>query len=492
MVKREVRKVRYVLQLMAISFTLLGSFVLLTNSISAKIIYVDNSGGGDFLSIQDAIDYANESDIIQIMSGEYHEHVIINKSVSMQGDESSNTIISFSGDNTIKVTVNNVTISNIKIQNSRASSFSCIQLSDVTGCNISNIIAQYGGNTLYLINSYDVKIQDSTIEAGNTGISFFNSDRNTIKNNSIQNNNVYGISLSSNSDDNLIFFNAFSNNLLNNARDLGSNFWFNDGHGNYWDNYGGPDNNSDGVGDWPYVIDDDSQDIYPLLPSLIINDHAHEENKLPEAFIDIINPSNCTQGENINFSGHGIDVDGAITTYSWKSSLDGELNSSSSFTSRNLSLGTHTIYFKVKDNDGEWSSEVSTQIIVKENVNVDQAPIAIIDCVQTAFVNQTIHFDAARSYVPGVAGPNLTYSWIFGDGKNGSGKNTTHIYKKSNNYTVTLWINDDYNHRSSNSTVITITEYSPSEISKETPGFPFAILILSISIFLFSKRRMNV
>jgi parallel beta-helix repeat protein len=64
-------------------------------------------------------------------------------------------------------------------------------------------------------------------------------------------------------------FRVFHNNFINNtyqAWDVLSNTW-DDGPvsgGNYWDDYTDVDNDSDGIWDNPFVIDDDSQDNYPL------------------------------------------------------------------------------------------------------------------------------------------------------------------------------------------------------------------------------------
>ncbi|KON32188.1 hypothetical protein AC477_03295 [miscellaneous Crenarchaeota group-1 archaeon SG8-32-1] len=40
--------------------------------------------------------------------------------------------------------------------------------------------------------------------------------------------------------------------------------------GNYWNNYNGTDNNGDGMGDTPYVIDENNQDNYPLMEPVVI------------------------------------------------------------------------------------------------------------------------------------------------------------------------------------------------------------------------------
>jgi len=81
-------------------------------------------------------------------------------------------------------------------------------------------------------------------------------------------------------------------------------------------------------------------------------------NKPPIAYIDSVSPTNITCGEAVTFKGHGIDPDGTVTAYNWRSSPEGDLSSEASFTTSSLMPGSHAIWFKVQDNSGVWSDEV--------------------------------------------------------------------------------------------------------------------------------------
>jgi len=87
-------------------------------------------------------------------------------------------------------------------------------------------------------------------------------------------------------------------------------------------------------------------------------------NKLPIAYIDSVSPNTIICGETVNFRGHGIDPDGTITAYNWRSSRDGDLSTAANFETSSLSPGSHTIWFKVQDNNEVWSDEVMAMINV--------------------------------------------------------------------------------------------------------------------------------
>ena len=95
------------------------------------------------------------------------------------------------------------------------------------------------------------------------------------------------------------------------------------------------------------------------------------ENKPPTAYIDSITPNPAVKGEEVTLTGHGVDEDGSIVAYKWRSSIDGIIGDSDSISVSNLSVGTHTIYFSVQDDDGEWSTEAVATLVIEKPLTED-------------------------------------------------------------------------------------------------------------------------
>lgn len=112
-------------------------------------------------------------------------------------------------------------------------------------------------------------------------------------------------------------------------------------------------------------------DAYSAEVTVIVS--VIQGNQKPAAIISIT-PTVAEQGQEIVFKGHGIDPDGYITGYSWHSDIDGSLSNEQNFSSSSLSTGKHTIYFRVKDNNGTWSDDAEKKIYVykKEEVKTFQ------------------------------------------------------------------------------------------------------------------------
>jgi parallel beta-helix repeat protein len=178
------------------------------------VIYVDINGSSGFTNIQEAIDKATSGDVIFVKNGIYIENIVIDKEISLIGENNINTIIDGrSAGNTVKVNSNNVVIKNLTIQNSGIYfPNSGLNLSSNQNVVESNIIK----NNLYgiiIYSSSDNLIRDNTIELNkNCGIYLSNSSNNLILNNNIMNHNFNGIGLYDQSNSNIIKYNSFFKN----------------------------------------------------------------------------------------------------------------------------------------------------------------------------------------------------------------------------------------------------------------------------------------
>ncbi|HEY9245540.1 MAG TPA: hypothetical protein VIO11_01710 [Candidatus Methanoperedens sp.] len=85
----------------------------------------DDPANHTWNTIQEAIDYANEGDVIYVRSGTYRENLVINKPLTLIGENNNSTIIDggYKGD-AVHVKANNVRLSGFKIINGRSRLYS--------------------------------------------------------------------------------------------------------------------------------------------------------------------------------------------------------------------------------------------------------------------------------------------------------------------------------------------------------------------------------
>jgi len=186
---------------------------------------------------------------------------------------------------------------------------------EVTGNTVDTVdgkgIHVWGG-----LNSHLIITNNSIKRCGDGGISIEEADDIVISDNLIENNSLIGdntgggIRLRGCSGVS-VYRNALLNNTQTQAQDKLSenNNWDNgypDG-GNYWRDYNGTDNRSgleqnmsgpDGIGDVPYLIDNSSQDRYPLMavPIFFMDGNDTSNNDSAEQNVSGIEETNNTAG----------------------------------------------------------------------------------------------------------------------------------------------------------------------------------------------------
>jgi len=146
-----------------------------------------------YATIQKAINSAQPQHKILAYAGKHYENVVVNKSVTLVGENKHNTIIDGSGTGTvINVTANNVNISDFTIRNSGNPECGILAVGS-SGNNISHTIMTNNSYGIRLVNSNNNTLEGNTVSNNEYGISLDGSS-NTLTNNTVSN-NEYGISL---------------------------------------------------------------------------------------------------------------------------------------------------------------------------------------------------------------------------------------------------------------------------------------------------------
>ncbi len=441
-------------------------------------LYVGGSGPGNYTAIQDAVNDANNGDIIYVYStsSPYYEHVMINKSIELIGENKNTTVID--GNHigiVLTVSADDVHIEGFTIQRSGLQwwNTSGIALIDCKNCIISLCVIKQNSNGISFQNSSEDIIFNCNIISNSDGIEFKSHDYddsanygNNILFNTVQFNSGVGIAFLHNegyhfgntisgnnisyngdgvsmvtSGNNDITYNQFYSNegyavtlttcdcggeynnvsqnnfMLNNA---GGTQGYNFGGGlnywdrNYWSDYNGTDSNHDGIGDTPYNIDGDPlKDHYPWM------NPTGNNNQGPETPI-ITGPTNGKTGKPYTYHLFSSDPDGDEIFYLIKWDDNANIciigpGSSEEWLSEHhtwLKPGTYVIGSKAMDVWGSQSADWSHLTVNISRITPDPP---VIEGPTRGKINVTYTYNFS---VPGSEEDSVYYYIDWGDNTN--------------------------------------------------------------------------
>ncbi|RLF33900.1 MAG: hypothetical protein DRN08_05090, partial [Thermoplasmata archaeon] len=164
-----------------------------------------------------------------------------------------------------------------------------------------------------------------------------------------------------------------------------------------------------------------------------------------DTLIATANGSTDVSGDTITYYYKFYDVTAANLIQDWSTDNDIVVTSG---------MKNHVIrvFAKAMDEDGGESGEYYEEMMV-----MNKAPVSSFNfSPQIAFPHEIIVFNASSSYDSD--GHIVSYSWNFGDGSNGYGKEVNHSYMARGRYPVTLTVMDDDGSTNSTTIFITVTD----------------------------------
>jgi parallel beta-helix repeat protein len=136
-----------------------------------KIFYVGGSGPNNYTLIQDAINAANNQDIVFVFNGVYTENIFVNKSIQLKGENLTYTIIDGHYIDTIlHIESDNVLVQNITIKNAGGNKQNYGIKINKNNTILNNVLIQTTRIGICLNNTVNTTVQNCTLYSNGDGI----------------------------------------------------------------------------------------------------------------------------------------------------------------------------------------------------------------------------------------------------------------------------------------------------------------------------------
>jgi len=271
----------------------------------------------DYPTIQEAINHANEGDIIFVKNGTYHEHVVVNKTVSLVGENRDSTIVDGNGTGSVfYIVARNTTISGFTVQNADGGIYVSEWYSRVYG----NIVTGIKTTGISLRDSYESNIAENIVTHNGNGLSFWYCHSNTVSGNNISE-NEFGIYIAYS-----MFFTLRNNDLRNNTFNFGVWSYGTSPYGTFYD----------------FIHDIDTSNTINDKPIYYWVNRQNEQIPEDAGYVGIVNSTNVVV-KNLDLTNNG---QGVLFAFSTNSTVE---NASVSNTSNGIRIVSSNL-ITVKNN----------------------------------------------------------------------------------------------------------------------------------------------
>jgi len=177
-------------------------------------LYVGGSGPGNYSTIQDAIDAASEGDTIFVYSGTYYESLQIDKTVTLTGEDKNNTFIDGDGSgNVVDVTADSVNINGFTVRNGNVWDAGIHVYDSHDSCIFDCIVSSNNGSGIELDLTKHALVSNCIISSNKQfGVLIYTSDGNRPS----SNNNIISNCVISNNDEGVFIDDTMDNTIMNN------------------------------------------------------------------------------------------------------------------------------------------------------------------------------------------------------------------------------------------------------------------------------------
>jgi len=207
--EERMRKSSLIVVISVLAATMLAGLVVFPENVRASTLYVGGTGAGNYTFIQDAIDDAYPGDTVFVFSGVYLERILINKTISLVGEDGNVTIYGTGGmtHTVVNVSADWVNITGFTLQDPadevtfglmlNSSKFVSIRDCNISGNTIGVYLRHSDNNTLSAITSinrdtsfrlrfsHNNTISNAKLASRNVGIYLHQSSNNTLTNLSV-------------------------------------------------------------------------------------------------------------------------------------------------------------------------------------------------------------------------------------------------------------------------------------------------------------------